>query len=35
MGYMVMGHMGNGAHGRLGTWVIGHMGITSLILQGS
>ena len=27
-----MGHMGDGAHGQWGTWAIGHMGITSLIL---
>ena len=30
-----MGHMGDGAHGQLGTWAIGHMIITSLILHGS
>ena len=30
-----MGHMGDGAHGQWGTWAIVHMGITSLILQGS
>ena len=30
-----MGHMGDGAHGQWGTWAIGHMIITSLILHGS
>ena len=30
-----MGHMGDGAHGQWGTWAIGHMIITSLILYGS
>ena len=30
-----MGHMGDGAHRQWGTWVIGHMIITSLILHGS
>ena len=30
-----MGHMGDGTHGQWGTWAIGHMIITSLILQGS
>ena len=30
-----MGHMGDGAHGQWGTWAMGHMGITSLILKGS
>ena len=30
-----MGHMGDGAHGQWGTWAIGHMSITSLILEGS
>ena len=25
----VMGHMGDGAHGQLGTWAIRHMIITS------
>ena len=30
-----MGHMGDRAHGQWGTWAIGHMGITSLILHGS
>ena len=30
-----MGHMGDGAYGQWGTWVIGHMIITSLILHGS
>ena len=29
------GHMGDGAHGQWGTWAIGHMTITSLILHGS
>ena len=31
----VMGHMGNGAHGQWGTWAIGYMIVTSLILHGS
>ena len=31
----VMGHMGDGAHGQWGTWAIGHMIITSLILHGN
>ena len=30
-----MGHMGDRAHGQWGTWAIGHMDITSLILHGS
>ena len=30
-----MGHMGDGAHGQWGTWAIGHIMITSLILHGS
>ena len=30
-----MGHMGDGTHGQWGTWAIGHMIITSLILHGS
>ena len=30
-----MEHMGYGAHGQWGTWAIGHMIITSLILHGS
>ena len=30
-----MGHMGDGAHGQWGSWVIGHMIITSLILHRS
>ena len=30
-----MGHTGDGAHGQWGTWAIGHMIITSLILHGS
>ena len=30
-----MGHMGDGAHEQWGTWAIGHMGISTLILQGS
>ena len=30
-----MGHMGDGAHGQWGTWTIGHMIITSLILHRS
>ena len=30
-----MRHMGDWAHGQWGTWAIGHMIITSLILHGS
>ena len=30
-----MGHMGDGAHGQWGTWAIGHMFITFLILHES
>ena len=30
-----MGHMGDGGHGQWGTWAIGHMIITFLMLHGS
>ena len=30
-----MGHIGDGVHGQWGTWAMGYMGITSLILDGS
>ena len=30
-----MGHMGDGVHGQWSTWAIGHIGITSLIFEGS
>ena len=35
MGYLVKGDADDGAHGQWGTWAIGHMIITSLILHGS